>query len=55
MRLPEAVAAPAMQAGLTRLEYRPGTMPQAAFAERIRAEREAWGPIVQATGFTADD
>ena len=51
----EAVAAPAMQAGLTRLEYRPGTLPQAAFAERIRAEREAWGPIVQATGFTADD
>jgi tripartite-type tricarboxylate transporter receptor subunit TctC len=50
-----AVNAPAMRDGLQRLEMTPLAMPQAALAERIRAEREAWGPIVRATGFSADD
>lgn len=50
-----AVAAPAMREGLMRLEMTPMVMSQAAFIDRIRAEREAWAPIVRASGFSADD
>ena len=51
----EAVATPAMRDALLRLEMVPMVLSQAAFVERIRAERDAWGPIVRASGFSADD
>ncbi len=50
-----AVVGPAMRDGLLRIGLTAGSLPQAEFAERIRAEREAWGPIVRASGFSADD
>jgi hypothetical protein len=33
----------------------PMVLSPAATAERIRMERERWGPIVRANGFSADD
>jgi tripartite-type tricarboxylate transporter receptor subunit TctC len=53
--LVDAVATPAMREGLMRLEMTPMTMTSGAFVERVRAEREAWAPIVRAIGFSADE
>jgi tripartite-type tricarboxylate transporter receptor subunit TctC len=49
-------AMPDMVAALDRLEYLPtvSATPQ-AFAERIRREREEWGPIVQESGFKPEN
>ena len=51
----EAMEAPAMREGLLRLEMTPAVLSPAALAQRIRTEREAWGPIVRASGFAADE
>ena len=40
---------------LGKLEFTPDTMEPAAFAERIRSERESWGPIVAASGFKPEE
>jgi tripartite-type tricarboxylate transporter receptor subunit TctC len=50
-----AVAAPAVREGLARLEMKPMVLSPGATAERIRAQRDRWGQIVRATGFSADD
>jgi tripartite-type tricarboxylate transporter receptor subunit TctC len=50
-----AAAAPELQEALARLEYRAATSPPQEFAERIRAERERWRPIVQESGFKAEE
>jgi tripartite-type tricarboxylate transporter receptor subunit TctC len=43
---------PEMRAALERLDFNVGTSESpAAFAARIRTEREEWGPIVRASGF----
>ena len=40
---------------LARLEMAPMMLSPEATAERIRSERDRWGPIVRAIGFSADD
>lgn len=52
-----AVAAmPDMVAALDRLEYAPTTSDSpAAFAERIRREREGWGAVVRESGFRPEN
>ncbi|WP_431284600.1 tripartite tricarboxylate transporter substrate-binding protein [Humitalea sp. 24SJ18S-53] len=40
---------------LTRLEFSTETMTPTAFAERIRTERDFWGPIVAASGFRPEE
>jgi tripartite-type tricarboxylate transporter receptor subunit TctC len=50
-----AAAAPELQEALARLEYRAATSSPQAFAERIRAERERWRPVVQESGFKAEE
>lgn len=49
-------AMPEMVAALDRLEYLPtvSASPQ-AFAQRIRAERDEWGPIVRESGFQPEN
>ena len=41
--------------GLERLEMTPLVMEPAAFRDRMRREREEWGPIVAASGFNPDE
>ncbi len=50
-----AAAAPDLQEALARLEYRASTSSPQGFAERIRAERDRWRPIVQESGFKAEE
>jgi tripartite-type tricarboxylate transporter receptor subunit TctC len=50
-----AVEQPVAREGLARLEMAPMVLSPTATAARIRAEREHWGPIVRASGFSADD
>lgn len=50
-----AAATPDLQEALARMEYRAATMASRDFAARIRTERERWGPIVQESGFKAED
>ncbi len=50
-----AAAMPELQEGLARLEYRAATSSPREFAERIRAERDRWRPIVQESGFKAEE
>jgi len=53
--LAAAAATTEVREVLTRLEFSPEIMEPAAFAERIRAERENWGPIVAASGFKPEE
>ncbi|MEO3475293.1 tripartite tricarboxylate transporter substrate-binding protein [Roseomonas sp. CAU 1739] len=46
---------PVVVARLAQLEFTPLILSPEATAERIGTERERWGPIVQAVGFSADD
>ena len=46
---------PDLVEALERMEYRTLTSTPGAFAERIRADRDRWGPIVQDSGFKAED
>ncbi|MBD0271485.1 MAG: hypothetical protein ICV73_06100, partial [Acetobacteraceae bacterium] len=50
-----AAAAPELQEALARLEYKTAMMSPRDVAARIRAERDRWGPIVQESGFKAED
>jgi tripartite-type tricarboxylate transporter receptor subunit TctC len=50
-----AVRTPEVQEVLTKLEFTPEVMEPAAFAARMRAERESWGPIVAASGFKPEE
>jgi tripartite-type tricarboxylate transporter receptor subunit TctC len=47
----EASANPEYQEALARLEMTPTPMAPAAFAARIRADHEKWGPVVAGSGF----
>jgi tripartite-type tricarboxylate transporter receptor subunit TctC len=50
-----AAAAPEMKDGLGRIDMAPLTSSPSDFAARIRQERDAWKPIVAASGFKADE
>ena len=49
-----AVRDPDLQASLATMEQRPRPSTAQEFAERIRAERDRWAPVVQASGFSAE-
>ncbi len=50
-----AAQTPEVRDVLSRLEFSTETMEPAAFAERIRVERDFWGPIVAASGFRPEE
>jgi tripartite-type tricarboxylate transporter receptor subunit TctC len=50
-----AVATPPLREGLVRLEMTAHVTTSAATTERLRMERERWGGIVRAIGFTAEE
>ncbi len=51
----QVAARPDMVEALGRLEFAPTmSASPAAFAAQIRAERETWGPVVRASGFTPE-
>ena len=50
-----AAATPEIRDGLARIEISPLVLEPAAFGVRIQREREAWGPIVAASGFNPDE
>lgn len=53
--LTQAAATAEMRAALERLDFNSGVSASPAeFAARIRREREAWGPVVRASGFTPE-
>jgi tripartite-type tricarboxylate transporter receptor subunit TctC len=45
----------AVTEGLAKLGFEPLAMSPADYARRLAAEREQWGPIVKASGFSSDD
>lgn len=45
----------AVTEGLAKLGFEPFWMAPADYARRLAAEREQWGPIVKASGFSSDD
>ncbi|UPY38948.1 tripartite tricarboxylate transporter substrate binding protein [Sediminicoccus sp. KRV36] len=49
-----AVAAEPVRERLARLEITPGVLSPEATAARLRADFAAWGPVVAASGFTAE-
>jgi tripartite-type tricarboxylate transporter receptor subunit TctC len=51
----DALQTEAVQDGFARLAFEPGGEPPAAFAARVRADYERWGPIVQASGFKPEN
>jgi tripartite-type tricarboxylate transporter receptor subunit TctC len=53
--LAEAVRHPETRQALAAREFATAHMAPEAFAERIRAETERWGPIVAASGFRPED
>ncbi|UFN47186.1 hypothetical protein LPC08_14235 [Roseomonas sp. OT10] len=50
-----AAARPDFKEALDKLEYRALTTTPAAFAERLRQERDRWGPIVRESGFKGEE
>jgi tripartite-type tricarboxylate transporter receptor subunit TctC len=50
-----ALAAKSMQDMMSRLGNTPAGESPDAFAERIRTDLAAWGAIVKASGFTAEE
>jgi tripartite-type tricarboxylate transporter receptor subunit TctC len=51
----EALATPEMSEVLTRLGLQPMRMGADEFARIVRREHDAWGPLVKATGFKAEE
>jgi tripartite-type tricarboxylate transporter receptor subunit TctC len=51
----EASANPEYQEALARLELTPAPMTPVAFAARMRADYERWGPVVAESGFQPDE
>lgn len=45
----------AVTEGLAKLGFEPAWMAPADYARRLAREREQWGPIVKASGFSSDD
>lgn len=45
----------AVTEGLAKLGFEPFSLRPAEYARRLAAEREQWGPIVKASGFSSDD
>ncbi|MCK8787354.1 tripartite tricarboxylate transporter substrate-binding protein [Roseomonas sp. NAR14] len=58
-RLESSIAAasanPELRAALAKMEQVPVLLGSQGMIERIRAERDRWGPIVRATGYTAEE
>ncbi|MFN3302921.1 MAG: Bug family tripartite tricarboxylate transporter substrate binding protein [Roseateles sp.] len=50
-----AVREPAVVEALAKLGFEPLSLAPADYAKRLAAEREYWGPIVKASGFSSDD
>jgi tripartite-type tricarboxylate transporter receptor subunit TctC len=50
-----AVRQPAFSEGLARSGFEPSLVEPAAYARQLALERERWGPVVKASGFSADD
>ena len=45
----------AVTEGLAKLGFEPFSLSPAEYARRLAAEREQWGPVVKASGFSSDD
>ncbi|MFG6460245.1 Bug family tripartite tricarboxylate transporter substrate binding protein [Roseateles sp. DXS20W] len=50
-----AVREPAVVEALAKLGFEPLSLPPADYAKRLAAERDYWGPVVKASGFSSDD
>jgi tripartite-type tricarboxylate transporter receptor subunit TctC len=50
-----AVREPAVIEGLAKLGFEPLSLSPAEYASRLAAERDYWGPVVKASGFSSDD
>ena len=50
-----ALREPAVSEGLSKLGYEPFSLSPSEYARRLAAEREQWGPIVKASGFSSED
>lgn len=50
-----AVREPAVVEALAKLGFEPLSLPPADYTRRLAAEREYWGPVVKASGFSSDD
>lgn len=50
-----AVREPAVVEALAKLGFEPLSLAPADYAKRLAAERDYWGPVVKASGFTSDD
>lgn len=50
-----AVREPAVVEALAKLGFEPLALPPADYAKRLAAERDYWGPVVKASGFSSDD
>lgn len=50
-----AVREPAVVEALAKLGFEPLSLAPADYARRLAAEREYWGPVVKASGFSSDD
>lgn len=53
--LKKVTEAPDVIEALAKFVSEPEYMPVAEFAARVKADTESWGPIVKASGFTAED
>jgi tripartite-type tricarboxylate transporter receptor subunit TctC len=50
-----AIQQPAFTDGLARFGFEPSLLEPTAYARQLALERERWGPVVKASGFSADD
>lgn len=50
-----AVREPAVVEALAKLGFEPLSLSPADYAKRLTAERDYWGPVVKASGFSSDD
>lgn len=50
-----AVREPAVVEALAKLGFEPLSLSPADYARRLTAERDYWGPVVKASGFSSDD
>lgn len=51
----KAAADPRVIAALQKQEFQPLSLSQAAYAARLKADHDRWGPVIRATGYTAND
>jgi tripartite-type tricarboxylate transporter receptor subunit TctC len=42
-------------AALQKQEFEPLSLSQADYAARLKADHDRWGPVIKATGYTAND